>query len=188
MLVWQDNTAVNYSNWGPPGLGPSMLSHNSCYWIQSSSGLWRPGACTNVTMGVVCKLPRGKLGSQKAHAQSTAGLTAGHTVGSTARLTAGHIARHTVGSTAGCTVGHTVGPTAGHTVGSTAGLTAGRTAQGGGTAGPKVTWYTGTPALGGRPSSMLVCIQQTQGLNFPKCTASPEASNLHHSIVVRVKR
>lgn len=58
-LVWQDNTAVNYSNWGPPGLGPSMLSHNSCYWIQSSSGLWRPGACTNISMGVVCKLPRG---------------------------------------------------------------------------------------------------------------------------------
>uniref|UniRef100_A0A8C9PRU3 Mannose receptor C type 2 n=1 Tax=Spermophilus dauricus TaxID=99837 RepID=A0A8C9PRU3_SPEDA len=50
MLVWQDNTAVNYSNWGSPGLGPSMLSHNSCYWIQSSSGLWRPGACTNITM------------------------------------------------------------------------------------------------------------------------------------------
>ena len=59
-LVWHDNTAVNYSNWGPPGLGPSMLSHNSCYWIQSSSGLWRPGACTNITMGVVCKLPRGE--------------------------------------------------------------------------------------------------------------------------------
>lgn len=58
--MWQDNTAVNYSNWGPPGLGPSMLSHNSCYWIQSSSGLWRPGACSNVTMGVVCKLPRGE--------------------------------------------------------------------------------------------------------------------------------
>lgn len=59
-LVWQDNTAVNYSNWGPPGLGPSMLSHNSCYWIQSSNGLWRPGACANTTMGVVCKLPRGE--------------------------------------------------------------------------------------------------------------------------------
>lgn len=51
---------MNYSNWGSPGLGPSMLSHNSCYWIQSSSGLWRPGACANVTMGVVCKLPRGE--------------------------------------------------------------------------------------------------------------------------------
>lgn len=62
-LVWQDNTAVNYSNWGPPGLGPSMLSHNSCYWIQSNSGLWRPGACTNVTMGVVCKLPRAEQSS-----------------------------------------------------------------------------------------------------------------------------
>lgn len=58
--MWQDNTAVNYSNWGPPGLGPSMLSHNSCYWIQSTNGLWRPGACANVTMGVVCKLPRGE--------------------------------------------------------------------------------------------------------------------------------
>uniref|UniRef100_A0A667HX91 Mannose receptor C-type 2 n=1 Tax=Lynx canadensis TaxID=61383 RepID=A0A667HX91_LYNCA len=62
-LVWHDNTAVNYSNWGPPGLGPSMLSHNSCYWIQSSSGLWRPGACTNITMGVVCKLPRAEESS-----------------------------------------------------------------------------------------------------------------------------
>lgn len=51
---------MNYSNWGPPGLGPSMLSHNSCYWIQSNSGLWRPGTCTNITMGVVCKLPRGE--------------------------------------------------------------------------------------------------------------------------------
>lgn len=72
MLVWQDNTAVNYSNWGPPGLGPSMLSHNSCYWIQSSSGLWRPGACTNITMGVVCKLPRGERASWQAHAPSLA--------------------------------------------------------------------------------------------------------------------
>ncbi|KAK2110914.1 C-type mannose receptor 2 [Saguinus oedipus] len=62
-LVWQDNTAVNYSNWGPPGLGPSMLSHNSCYWIQSNSGLWRPGACTNITMGVICKLPRAQQSS-----------------------------------------------------------------------------------------------------------------------------
>ncbi|XP_068932327.1 C-type mannose receptor 2 isoform X1 [Petaurus breviceps papuanus] len=62
-LVWHDNTAVNYSNWGPPGLGPSMLSHNSCYWIQSSSGLWRPGGCTNITMGVVCKLPQVREGS-----------------------------------------------------------------------------------------------------------------------------
>lgn len=64
-LVWHDNTAVNYSNWGPPGLGPSMLSHNSCYWIQSSSGLWRPGACTNITMGVVCKLPRGECAGRR---------------------------------------------------------------------------------------------------------------------------
>uniref|UniRef100_A0A8B9TFJ7 Mannose receptor C type 2 n=1 Tax=Anas platyrhynchos TaxID=8839 RepID=A0A8B9TFJ7_ANAPL len=45
-LVWHDNTAVNYSNWG------------HCYWIQSSNGVWRLGSCTNVTMGVICKIPR----------------------------------------------------------------------------------------------------------------------------------
>ncbi|XP_010222777.1 PREDICTED: C-type mannose receptor 2-like [Tinamus guttatus] len=57
-LVWHDNTAVNYSNWGQHDTGPSMLSQNSCYWIQSSNGVWRLGSCTNVTMGVICKIPR----------------------------------------------------------------------------------------------------------------------------------
>ncbi|XP_038609592.1 C-type mannose receptor 2 isoform X2 [Tachyglossus aculeatus] len=57
-LVWSDNAAVNYSNWDSPAMGITMLSHNSCYWIQSSSGLWQPGPCVNITMGVVCKLPR----------------------------------------------------------------------------------------------------------------------------------
>lgn len=37
-----------------------MLSQNSCYWIQSSNGVWRLGSCTNVTMGVICKIPRGR--------------------------------------------------------------------------------------------------------------------------------
>uniref|UniRef100_A0A8B9IV89 Mannose receptor C type 2 n=1 Tax=Amazona collaria TaxID=241587 RepID=A0A8B9IV89_9PSIT len=59
-LVWHDNTAVNYSNWGQHDTGPSMLSQNSCYWIQSSNGVWRLGSCTNVTMGVICKIPRGR--------------------------------------------------------------------------------------------------------------------------------
>uniref|UniRef100_A0A8B9EAP9 C-type mannose receptor 2 n=1 Tax=Anser cygnoides TaxID=8845 RepID=A0A8B9EAP9_ANSCY len=54
-LVWHDNTAVNYSNWGQHDTGPSMLSQNSCYWIQSSNGVWRLGSCTNVTMGVIWK-------------------------------------------------------------------------------------------------------------------------------------
>ncbi|XP_064329672.1 C-type mannose receptor 2 [Phalacrocorax carbo] len=57
-LVWHDNTVVNYSNWGQHDTGPSMLSQNSCYWIQSSNGVWRLGSCTNVTMGVICKIPR----------------------------------------------------------------------------------------------------------------------------------
>jgi len=59
-LVWHDNTAVNYSNWGQHDTGPSMLSQNSCYWIQSSNGVWRLGSCTNITMGVICKIPRGR--------------------------------------------------------------------------------------------------------------------------------
>uniref|UniRef100_A0A8D2LRQ8 C-type mannose receptor 2 n=1 Tax=Varanus komodoensis TaxID=61221 RepID=A0A8D2LRQ8_VARKO len=39
MLVWHDNMAVNYSNWGQHDTGPSMLSQNSCFWIQSSNGV-----------------------------------------------------------------------------------------------------------------------------------------------------
>uniref|UniRef100_A0A670J2B1 C-type mannose receptor 2 n=1 Tax=Podarcis muralis TaxID=64176 RepID=A0A670J2B1_PODMU len=54
-LVWHDNMAVNYSNWGQDDTGPSMLSQNSCYWIQSSNGVWHLGSCSNVTMGVICK-------------------------------------------------------------------------------------------------------------------------------------
>uniref|UniRef100_A0A8C3S4D6 C-type mannose receptor 2 n=1 Tax=Chelydra serpentina TaxID=8475 RepID=A0A8C3S4D6_CHESE len=61
-LVWHDNTAMNYSNWGQHDTGPSMLSQNSCYWIQSSNGVWHLGSCSNVTMGVICKIPRGKSG------------------------------------------------------------------------------------------------------------------------------
>ncbi|XP_039204111.1 C-type mannose receptor 2 isoform X1 [Crotalus tigris] len=59
-LVWHDSTAVNYSNWGQHDTGPSMISPNSCYWIQSSNGVWRLGSCSNVTMGVICKTTRVK--------------------------------------------------------------------------------------------------------------------------------
>uniref|UniRef100_A0A8D0GR48 Mannose receptor C-type 2 n=1 Tax=Sphenodon punctatus TaxID=8508 RepID=A0A8D0GR48_SPHPU len=59
-LIWLDNTVMNYSNWGQHDTGPSMLSQNSCYWIQSNNGVWHLGSCTNVTMGVICKIPRGK--------------------------------------------------------------------------------------------------------------------------------
>uniref|UniRef100_A0A670J2K5 C-type mannose receptor 2 n=1 Tax=Podarcis muralis TaxID=64176 RepID=A0A670J2K5_PODMU len=65
-LVWHDNMAVNYSNWGQDDTGPSMLSQNSCYWIQSSNGVWHLGSCSNVTMGVICKTARAFLENTKA--------------------------------------------------------------------------------------------------------------------------
>lgn len=57
-LVWHDNTPVNYSNWGQHDSGPSLLSPNSCYWIEGSNGVWSLGSCTNISKGVICKLSR----------------------------------------------------------------------------------------------------------------------------------
>ncbi|KAM4692595.1 C-type mannose receptor 2 [Rhinophrynus dorsalis] len=57
-LVWNDNTPVNYSNWGQQDSGPSLLSPNSCYWVQGNNGVWNLGSCTNISMGVICKLSR----------------------------------------------------------------------------------------------------------------------------------
>ncbi|KAM5136029.1 C-type mannose receptor 2 [Mantella aurantiaca] len=57
-LLWNDNTPVNYSNWGQQDSGPSLLSPNSCYWIEGSSGVWSLGSCTNIRKGVICKLSR----------------------------------------------------------------------------------------------------------------------------------
>ncbi|KAM4622511.1 C-type mannose receptor 2 [Discoglossus pictus] len=57
-LIWNDNTPVNYTNWGQQDTGPSLLSPNSCYWIQGNNGVWSLGSCTNITMGVICKIPR----------------------------------------------------------------------------------------------------------------------------------
>ncbi|XP_068118077.1 C-type mannose receptor 2 isoform X2 [Hyperolius riggenbachi] len=57
-LLWNDNTPVNYSNWGQQDSGPSLLSPNSCYWIEGSNGVWSLGSCTNISKGVICKLLR----------------------------------------------------------------------------------------------------------------------------------
>nr|XP_055050355.1 C-type mannose receptor 2 isoform X2 [Misgurnus anguillicaudatus] len=57
-LEWSDSTAVDYINWEQQDANLSMLSANSCFWVQSSTGLWRPGSCKNRTQGVICKRPR----------------------------------------------------------------------------------------------------------------------------------
>uniref|UniRef100_A0A8C5WA99 Mannose receptor C-type 2 n=1 Tax=Leptobrachium leishanense TaxID=445787 RepID=A0A8C5WA99_9ANUR len=57
-LLWNDNSLVNYSNWGQQDSGHSLISPNSCYWIQGSNGVWNLGSCTNISMGVICKLSR----------------------------------------------------------------------------------------------------------------------------------
>ncbi|CAN9505425.1 unnamed protein product [Ophioblennius macclurei] len=57
-LVWSEDTEMSYSNWETHEVAFSVLSINSCFWIQSNSGLWRPGSCRNRTHGVICKRPR----------------------------------------------------------------------------------------------------------------------------------
>ncbi|KAA0705893.1 C-type mannose receptor 2 [Triplophysa tibetana] len=56
-LEWSDSAAVDYSNWEQQDANLSMLSANSCFWVQSNTGLWRPGSCKNRTHGVICKRP-----------------------------------------------------------------------------------------------------------------------------------
>ncbi|XP_041812441.1 C-type mannose receptor 2 [Chelmon rostratus] len=57
-LVWSEDTEMTYSNWEAHDVAFSVLSPNSCFWIQSNSGLWKPGSCRNRTHGVICKQPR----------------------------------------------------------------------------------------------------------------------------------
>ncbi|KAM8844716.1 C-type mannose receptor 2 [Spinachia spinachia] len=57
-LVWSGDTEMSYTNWETHDVAFSVLSPNSCFWIQSNSGLWKPGSCRNRTHGVICKLPR----------------------------------------------------------------------------------------------------------------------------------
>ncbi|XP_036445756.1 C-type mannose receptor 2 [Colossoma macropomum] len=58
-LQWQDSSVVEYTNWEQQDANLSMLSANSCFWVQSNTGFWRPGSCKNRTHGVICKRPRG---------------------------------------------------------------------------------------------------------------------------------
>ncbi|XP_068509437.1 C-type mannose receptor 2 isoform X1 [Syngnathus scovelli] len=59
-LVWSKETEMSYTNWEAHDVAFSVLSPNSCFWIQSNSGLWKPGSCRNRTHGVICKRPRSK--------------------------------------------------------------------------------------------------------------------------------
>ncbi|XP_064170944.1 C-type mannose receptor 2-like [Anguilla rostrata] len=57
-LAWPDTWGkkeVGFTNWEVQDTNLSMLSANTCFWVQSSSGLWMPGPCTNRTQAVVCK-------------------------------------------------------------------------------------------------------------------------------------
>ncbi|TSK77078.1 C-type mannose receptor 2 [Bagarius yarrelli] len=57
-LQWPDSSVVEYTNWEQQDGNLSMLSANSCFWVQSNTGLWKPGSCKNRTHGVICKRPR----------------------------------------------------------------------------------------------------------------------------------
>lgn len=57
-LMWQESTNVEFTNWEVQDTNLSMLSANTCFWIQSNTGLWKPGSCKNRTHGVICKRPR----------------------------------------------------------------------------------------------------------------------------------
>ncbi|MGH0128437.1 UNVERIFIED_CONTAM: hypothetical protein FKN15_044317 [Acipenser sinensis] len=35
-----------------------MLSPNTCFWVQSNNGVWGLSSCTNVTRGIICKMPQ----------------------------------------------------------------------------------------------------------------------------------
>lgn len=59
-LQWPDTSVVEYTNWEQQDGNLSMLSANSCFWVQSNTGLWKPGSCKNRTHGVICKRPRGR--------------------------------------------------------------------------------------------------------------------------------
>lgn len=57
-LVWNEDTDLSFTNWESRNVAFSVLSANSCFWIQSNSGRWKPGSCRNLTHGVICKKPR----------------------------------------------------------------------------------------------------------------------------------
>ncbi|XP_034045841.1 C-type mannose receptor 2 [Thalassophryne amazonica] len=57
-LVWSEDVEMSYTNWEAQDVAFSVLSPNSCFWIQSNTGLWKPGSCRNRTHGVICKRHR----------------------------------------------------------------------------------------------------------------------------------
>ncbi|CDQ75659.1 unnamed protein product [Oncorhynchus mykiss] len=57
-LMWSESAEVKFTNWEVQGTNLSMLFPNTCFWIQSNTGLWKPGPCKNRTHGVICKRPR----------------------------------------------------------------------------------------------------------------------------------
>ncbi|MBN3312067.1 MRC2 protein, partial [Atractosteus spatula] len=57
-LVWPESSAVEFTNWEVQDANLSMLSPNTCFWIQSNTGVWKLGSCKNKSHGVVCKRPR----------------------------------------------------------------------------------------------------------------------------------
>uniref|UniRef100_A0A8C7T7D4 Mannose receptor C-type 2 n=1 Tax=Oncorhynchus mykiss TaxID=8022 RepID=A0A8C7T7D4_ONCMY len=59
-LMWSESAEVKFTNWEVQGTNLSMLFPNTCFWIQSNTGLWKPGPCKNRTHGVICKRPRSK--------------------------------------------------------------------------------------------------------------------------------
>lgn len=61
-LVWSEDVEMTYTNWETHDVAFSVLSPNSCFWIQSNTGLWKPGSCRNRTHGVICKQPRSECG------------------------------------------------------------------------------------------------------------------------------
>lgn len=66
-LVWSEDTEMSYTNWEAHDVAFSVLSPKSCFWIQSNSGLWKPGSCRNRTHGVICKQPRSKHTTHEAN-------------------------------------------------------------------------------------------------------------------------
>uniref|UniRef100_A0A4W4EYK5 Mannose receptor, C type 2 n=1 Tax=Electrophorus electricus TaxID=8005 RepID=A0A4W4EYK5_ELEEL len=60
-LQWQDSSAVDYTNWEQQDANLTIRSANSCFWVQSNTGLWKPGSCKNRTHGVICKRPRADM-------------------------------------------------------------------------------------------------------------------------------
>lgn len=60
--MWSESAEVKFTNWEVQGTNLSMLFPNTCFWIQSNTGLWKPGSCKNRTHGVICKRPRSKEG------------------------------------------------------------------------------------------------------------------------------